>query len=254
MKIDFHIHSEYSFDSLMKIERIIDIGKKKGLNGLAITDHGSVKGGLEGEKLGKNRGIVVIPGIEVVTDECEILGLFLNEGLKSRTALDTIDEVRRQGGISVIAHPFKRGRKIGNSLLETADGIEGFNSRCSYSENRSARKIAAEYNLPMTAGSDAHFYCEIGRAQCIIEKADNLDDIRRAVVRRETRMMGTQSCLYVEPLSQIIRAFKTNKPEVMFRNVIFGSMAISYQRLKQKLNDILQKEEHECTSNRRRSR
>ncbi|MCK5234581.1 MAG: PHP domain-containing protein, partial [Candidatus Aenigmarchaeota archaeon] len=42
MKLDLHIHSERSCDSFMKAGKIIEIAKKIGLDGIAITDHNAL--------------------------------------------------------------------------------------------------------------------------------------------------------------------------------------------------------------------
>lgn len=43
MKYDLHIHSKYSSDGVLEPERIIKIATKRGLNGIAITDHDTIK-------------------------------------------------------------------------------------------------------------------------------------------------------------------------------------------------------------------
>ena len=52
-KFDFHIHSKYSFDSFMDIEKIIKVAKKRGIDGIAIADHNTIKGGRKVLKIGK---------------------------------------------------------------------------------------------------------------------------------------------------------------------------------------------------------
>ena len=55
MKIDFHTHTYYSYDSLMKPLKILEIAKKKGLNGIVICDHNTIQGGLETKKLNNDK-------------------------------------------------------------------------------------------------------------------------------------------------------------------------------------------------------
>jgi len=43
LKIDLHIHSQYSTDGLSKPESIVKRAKKKGLDGIAITDHNNTQ-------------------------------------------------------------------------------------------------------------------------------------------------------------------------------------------------------------------
>jgi len=46
MKYDLHIHSKYSSDGILDPEKIVKITLRKGLNGIAITDHNMIKGRL----------------------------------------------------------------------------------------------------------------------------------------------------------------------------------------------------------------
>ena len=55
MIFELHIHSKYSFDSLMSLESIIKEAKLRGLDGIAITDHNTIKGGLEAQRINNDR-------------------------------------------------------------------------------------------------------------------------------------------------------------------------------------------------------
>ena len=81
LKLDLHIHSKYSFDSLLTVEKIIKTAEKKKMDGIAICDHDSLKGGLMAKKV--KTDLIVIPGEEIKTDFGEIIGYFLNEEIKS---------------------------------------------------------------------------------------------------------------------------------------------------------------------------
>jgi len=59
LKIDLHVHSMYSFDSFMSVDKIIKLAKKKDLNGIAIVDHNNIKGGMEGKKINKNKDFII---------------------------------------------------------------------------------------------------------------------------------------------------------------------------------------------------
>ena len=89
LKIDLHIHSKYSFDCLLSIEKIIKIAKKKGLDGFAIIDHNTVKGGLSAKSI--KTDLVIIPGAEIETELGEITGYFLSEEIKASNFDDVIN-------------------------------------------------------------------------------------------------------------------------------------------------------------------
>jgi len=50
MKIDLHIHSKYSSDGVLELLEIVRIAKGRGLDGVAITDHNTIRGGQETKK------------------------------------------------------------------------------------------------------------------------------------------------------------------------------------------------------------
>ncbi len=174
-RFDFHIHSIYSTDGILSPQRIIKIAYSKGLNAVAITDHDTIKGGLQAKSI-KQDEIIIVVGSEVNTDFGDIIGLFLNEEIKSRRFGEIIDEIRAQDGIIVLPHPYRRKRIPGRELLKRVDVIEGKNGRTSEELNSKAEELANELKKPMIAGSDAHFSFELGRVWNVAENTSNCDD------------------------------------------------------------------------------
>ena len=169
LKYDLHVHSKYSLNcGTLEPEAIIKHAMKTGLDGIAVTDHDTIKGGLESKKC-ENELFKVIVGCELNTSHGEIIGLFLTEEIKSREIDEAIDEIHEQGGLVVIPHPFDRMRKFSfnglSSYVKKIDAIEGFNARCIFNKyNEEAMEFAKKHNIPVTAGSDAHYANEIGLA------------------------------------------------------------------------------------------
>ena len=81
MKYDLHIHSKYSSDGVLDPEKIVKIAAKRGLNGVAITDHNTIIGGLKAKNY-ETEDFKVIVGSEISTERGEIIGLFLKEEIK----------------------------------------------------------------------------------------------------------------------------------------------------------------------------
>jgi hypothetical protein len=207
--IDFHTHSNYSADSLMKVKKMIAVAKGKGLNGIAITDHNVLKGCLDGSKLVPSQDFIVVCGSEIDSDQGHIIGLFLNEEIRATYALEIIDEIKDQGGISILAHPFKQKRIFNEELLNKVDCIEVFNSRMSLHDNLKAYRIAEKLACPMIAGSDAHFYSEIGNAitlvNCDILEAEEL---KKAIIKKEVKMFGCLSSSFYNLGSNAIKELR----------------------------------------------
>ena len=114
MKIDCHCHTIYSkhwfwgYDALNTPLEMIKAAIKKGLDGLAITDHNTVKGSLVGKKVAKKyKNFILITGCEIRTKSCEVIALGIKENISPNLSLEeTIEKIHDLGGIAVIPHPF----------------------------------------------------------------------------------------------------------------------------------------------------
>lgn len=204
-KADIHIHTKYSGyskdfsfipDSLSKPDKIIKISEKKGINLIAITDHNTIRGGIEVEKFAPSK---VIVGEEILTKDGEILGLFLNQSIPpGLSAEETIEMIKEQGGLAIAPHPYS---VICSSLKNKIfyldlDGIEVFNgfhrdgilNRKALQENKIIKKASL-------AGSDAHTERMIGNCYTNFD-GESLDDFYKAIKKRKTSIGGNVTPLY----------------------------------------------------------
>ena len=180
VKVDLHMHSEYSKDSLNALEDIIATGQRKGLDVLCLTDHNQIEGAL---RLRDIASLPVIVGEEIATTKGEILGYFLERlipaGLSPEEA---IQAVREQGGVVSIPHPLDSIRReaLGRTnvleVIDRVDALEVFNARCLLPGfNSGAAALAEAYGLPGTAGSDAHSLVEIATTYLEMPEFGNRD-------------------------------------------------------------------------------
>ena len=168
MKYDLHIHSKYSYDSLLSPKKILNVAKKRGLDGIAITDHNTILGGLATKKENRDPDFEVIIGTEIRTEYGDIIGLYLNKEINTGCFFEVIDEIKLQGGYSVLAHPYRKNL-LPEKIAEFVDFIEIFNARSSILENEKSQELVKKTSKRITAGSDAHSAFEIGRGICIVE-------------------------------------------------------------------------------------
>ena len=193
MKYDLHTHTHYSKCGNLKPELLLKIAKKRGLNGIAVTDHHEIKGALEIKKLNKDNNCEVIVGEEISTNYGDVLVYYLNKKINNIDFYKVADEARKQNSLVVIPHPFRTTlihnhkfqlpiEKIKNRI----DAIECFNARMLPGNNKKADKIADKLNIAKTAGSDAHFKFEIATAYTIFK-----DNLRKAIKQNKTSYEGT---------------------------------------------------------------
>ena len=209
MIIDPHVHSTYSNDSRMTPQEIIERSRKIGLDAVAITDHDSIKGSMEGIK--ESRGFddfVVIPAMEVSTAKGHIVALGIQEEIKPRLSPEeTIDMIREQGGIAVVPHPFVRYREGLCDYVKTLDmdAIETLNSRYIFGySNWKAKKLAEEREIPQIGSSDAHFPGAIGSCITELDADCSVDRILKGILSGETRVFGDRTPLPLI-LKEVIR-------------------------------------------------
>jgi len=195
MKYDLHNHTYYSKCSNLRPEILLKVVKKKGMDGIAITDHNTIKGALLVKKLNKDKNFEVIIGEEVDTNFGDVLTYYLNNEIKTHDFFTLVDEVKKQNGIISIPHPFRMSinpklkfRYPIAKIKDEIDAVECFNARMLPGNNEKAQKLAKKLNIPCTGGSDAHFKLDIARAYTIFD--DNLT-LRKALKQNKTRYEGT---------------------------------------------------------------
>jgi hypothetical protein len=213
MRCDLHIHTKYSRDGILEPDTVVKVAIRKGMNGIAITDHNTIMGGLRAKEC-ETDDFKVIVGSEIATNRGEISGLFLEKEIGSKDYHEVVDEIKRQGGIVVIPHPFDRLRKSKftptREDVKLIDCIEGFNSRCIFrKDNEKAVNFAMKYNLKVIAGSDAHFKNEIGKA--VIESSEANEDLRKIILNGKFKIFGDKSSLLNHAFTKTMKWFRKNR-------------------------------------------
>jgi len=207
MKIDFHTHSYYSDDGISSPEKLIKTALKKGLDGIALTDHDTIAGWSTAKEAAQKLNAVLILGQEIKIKKegktiGEILGYFLKEAIdgKGKDVKEIIQEIKKQGGIAFISHPFYWKKPFQNleQYKGLVDGIEVFNSRSQTKRgNKKAFDFAKKNGLALIAGSDAHSCFEVGNAY-IETEAKTLDELKEAILQKKVKIFGRQSPLFVQ--------------------------------------------------------
>ncbi|MGB9778801.1 MAG: PHP-associated domain-containing protein [Candidatus Bathyarchaeia archaeon] len=183
LKIDLHVHTSYSYDSVIKPEEVVFYAKKRRLDGVAITDHDKTECAL---KMAKETNFLIIPGIEISSLGGHVLALNIQELIPKGLSVDeTVDRIHSLGGIAVACHPtsFFKG-SLGERISSKFDAVEVINASAfpfQYSVKHS-QKIASRLGIARVAGSDAHYGPEIGCAYTIVNAESEVEEIVKSII------------------------------------------------------------------------
>lgn len=196
---DLHIHTIHSKDGIQNPYTLFKLMKKKGLRGVAPTEHWRAST----LKVIEREGRFIIPACEYkTTDYGEVIGLFVSEHIENRSFAEVSEDIRDNNGLVVLPHPRDPLRKYtalrrglpDEMIVKHVDLVEGINSRCIIDYfNKRAQKLAKRLSKPMTAGSDGHTSWEIGHAKTWLQDIETADDIYEELKKGRSQISGWPS-------------------------------------------------------------
>lgn len=213
--IDPHAHSRFS-DGLSTPRRMFILAHRRGLKGIIITDHDTVKHWDASLEAAKRTGLITAMGVEVSTAQGHILAYFdcTTQGRKVARALkldqgvinyldaeSVIRRVRDLGGVLVVPHPFGPFYPLGSKYLHLADGVEEYNSWMFQDNKRfhNAFGYAKRFKIAPLGGSDSHYPYTLGFGATAVPSAVDFskpDWFLHCVRQRLTRPIVQQKVLH----------------------------------------------------------
>ncbi len=207
IEIDLHMHTDHSPDCATPVDVLLETARSQGLGAIAITDHNEISGALEARELAAEYGVKVIVAEEVKTaEQGEVIGLFLEGRIdRGMTLPETIAEIRRQGGIVYVPHPFDRLHSVPDyehllDVVEDVDVLEVFNPRIAIDAfNDEAVRFARKYRIVPGAGSDSHVAQGLGSVRIRLRDFDGPNEFLEAMRDAEIVRMH-KNIVYVQTL------------------------------------------------------
>jgi PHP domain/Glycosyltransferase Family 4 len=207
--VDLHMHTDHSHDCATPVEVLLATARERGLGAIAVTDHNEISGAIAAREHAREAGVgvQVIVGEEVKTaDQGEVIGLFVEELIpRGMTLRETVAEIRRQGGLVYVPHPFDRLHSVPDyehllSIVGDVDAIEVFNPRVAIGAfNDEAARFAAKYRIVAAAGSDSHVAQGLGSVRNRMRDFDGPAEFLQSLRDAEIHTRPT-SLLYVQAL------------------------------------------------------
>ena len=194
VRVDCHLHTAASGDAVTSLDELAERVEQERLDVVCITDHNVTSAALAAIERGI--GARVIVGEEIRTPDGDVIGLFVSERVPYVLPLaEVTGRLRAQQALIYLPHPFDQGRSSLGPVAGTlagqglADVIEVFNAKIEDQLlNQQAADLAARYDLPGGAGSDAHDPDGIGAAYLEMPDFDGPADFLAAL--REARITG----------------------------------------------------------------
>ena len=192
MIIDLHTHTKpLSDDSFLELSELIDRAKQSGLDAICLTEHDWFWDEDELVKLSKEHDFLLLPGVEINTEEGHLLVFGLEEykfGMhRTRFIRQILDRV---GGFIILAHPYRRQLHEEDDIQTTAeqysrktffrfmDAIEALSGRGTERQNQFSQELCRRLNLKGVGGSDAHQITDIpSYATCFERKIRNVEEL-----------------------------------------------------------------------------
>jgi glycosyltransferase involved in cell wall biosynthesis len=182
--VDLHMHSCHSFDSKTRVEVILAEARDRGLKAISITDHDSLEGSLEAMEKAPP-GLIVVPGMEISSDVGHIIALFITRPIVAVDLEGIAAEVKEQGGLLYLPHPFRGRRSLSLDLVEHIDVFEVLNGRSQGIDIKNDQfgdaeivQFAQTYQLTGVGGSDAHKAGELFSVQTYLPHFDSLEELK----------------------------------------------------------------------------
>jgi hypothetical protein len=209
--VDLHMHTDHSHDCETPVEVLLATAKDAGLGAIAVTDHNEISGALEAREKAAESGahppVKVIVGEEVKTaEQGEVIGLFIEEKIpRGLTMAETVAEIKRQGGLVYVPHPFDRMHAVPDyehliPILDDVDAIEVFNPRVAIGAfNEEAVRFAAKYRIVAGAGSDSHVVQGLGSVRIRMRDFDGPQEFLQSLRDAEISTKPS-SLIYVQAL------------------------------------------------------
>jgi predicted metal-dependent phosphoesterase TrpH len=188
LKVDLHTHS--AGDPKEKIQHtsyeLIDRAYHLGYDALSITNHEAVTYTECMRDYARERGIVLIPGVELKICGKHVLAVNAHEALLEARTFDDLRRLRTPENLIVAPHPYfpdfssllwMVGRNI--DVFDALEFSWFFHSRINF--NMFAMRTAARHGIPLVCTSDCHHLMKFGVAYSRVDAEKDADAIIDAV-------------------------------------------------------------------------
>jgi len=199
LKVELHTHT--ADDPVDRIPhsamQLIDRAAALGYHALAITLHERQLDVARLVPYARERGIVLIPGVERTVEGAHVLLLNFSRAAEDVRTFDELARLRsREGGIVVAPHPFfptsscLRGRLERHAgLFDAVEWNAMFTRLVNF--NAPAARWAARHGKPMVGNGDVHRLYQLGACYSLIDAMPDAGAICDAIRAGRTQVVAS---------------------------------------------------------------
>ena len=202
---DFHMHSSMWSDGAFTPWGLVLEAERQGLDAIAVTGHNEVWDGQLAARFSRAvSGPIVIGGQEVLAEgRFHMIAAGVREVVDFRkSATDVIEDVHRQGGIAIAAHPFHTHVAGWDAAVRLLDGGEICHPNIFWHQAGQAEleEFAARQPMAAIGSSDFHGTGRMGvcRTYVFVREA-SAQGVLDAVRAHRTVVFGLGDRVYGDP-------------------------------------------------------
>jgi len=218
LKADLHLHTaEDPYDRVRyTAKEIISRAADEGFDVLSITNHQIMTFSPELFSYAQERGILLIPGVEVTVRRRHVL-LLNPPPDKSYSDFSLLSKLRRPETLIIAPHPyFPSAYSLNGCLLKHRHLFDALEYCHFYSPrinfNQKAIEVAQSHGFPLIGNSDAHFLSQFGTTYSLIDAQKNIESIFAAI--RAKRVAVVTRPLTSFEMGSIARRFLRMKLQI----------------------------------------
>jgi predicted metal-dependent phosphoesterase TrpH len=219
---DFHVHVfPFGWSALPPWDTVIE-ARHQGLDVVAITPH---NGHLWLARVGRwfarvTGGPIVIVGEEIGSSRYHMLAVGIVDAVSSElSAADAIDEVHRQGGVAIAAHPYEQFQPAYDAeALQKLDGSEVVRPETQHDAQAAAqlREFFARAETTAIGASDYHSAgTRVGHSRTYVFALDRTEQAVLDAIREGRTVVYDRERAYGDPALIELAAASGGLPNVV---------------------------------------
>lgn len=222
LKVDLHLHTaEDPLDHVRyTAKELISKAAEEGFDVISITNHHQMTFNQDLSLYAQERGILLIPGIEMAIQRRHVL--VLNPpSHKMCSDFYSLSKLRRPETLIVAPHPYFPGTySLNGYLLKHLHLFDALEYCHFYSPminfNRRVVEVSRSFSFPLIGNSDAHFLSQLGTTYSLIYAEKNLEAIFKAIRQNKVKV-ATRPLKHLE-MGSIVNRFLRMKLRAKMNN------------------------------------